>query len=136
MRRGKTIKRETTHNGTLNKLITFYRTTVSEEFYETDKVTKKKYKAWGEVSEMSFQDLENLKGRFTKNALALESIKSKAVKSFVTVKIRDSLGEYLPTNSDMVKIQDQRYEELEWEVLEVKPDLRDSRYLIISLGGV
>lgn len=136
MRRGKTIKRETTHNGTLNKLITFYRMTVSDEFYETDKVTEKKYKAWGEVSDMSFQDLENLKGRFTKNALALESIKSKAVKSFVTVKIRDPLGEFLPINSDMVKIQDQRYEELEWEILEVKPDLRDSRYLIISLGGV
>lgn len=135
MRRGRTIKRETTHHGTLNKMIIFKRMKVSDNFYETDVETEEVYKSWGEVSDVLFQDLENLKGRFSKNALALESIKSKAIKSFATVKILDSLGEFEPTNSDNVVIVDRHYQDREWEIVGVQPDSRDNRYLIITLGG-
>lgn len=135
MMRGKTIKRETTHNGTLKTMVIFQRMMVSDDFYETNTKSEEIYKAWGEVSELSFQDLENLKGRFSKNALALESIKSKAIKSFVTVTIRDPMGQYLPSNSDTVKLLDERYADKDWDVIEVRPDFRSRHFLVVSLGS-
>lgn len=135
MMRNKSFKRETTHNGTLRTLVTFKRMKVSDDFYEYDKEAGEEFTAWGEVNDVTFQDLESLKGRFSKNALALESIKSKAIKAYATVKIRDPFTDFQPKNSDMVVIKDIRFEDKEWEVIGVQPDFYNRKYLVIFLAG-
>ncbi|NQJ68514.1 hypothetical protein HO543_01380 [Streptococcus suis] len=76
-----------------------------------------------------------MKGRFSKNALALESIKSKAIKAYATLKIRDPLTDFQPFNSDTVVINDVRYEDKTWEVIDVQPNFYNRNYLTIYLVG-
>lgn len=135
MMRKRTIKRETTHNGTLNTQVTFQRIGVADDFYESETVVEEAFTTWAQVYKANHQDLEDLKGRFAKNALALESIKSKAVVSYVTIKIRDPLSDFQPTNSDQVIIKDERYSDRSWEVVEVQPDFYNRGYLVIHLAG-
>ncbi|CYU68544.1 TPA: hypothetical protein ACHU8I_000358 [Streptococcus suis] len=135
MLRSRKFKRETTHNGTLRTLVTFKRMKVSDDFYESNAETGESFSAWGEVHDVTFQDLESLKGRFSKNALALESIKSKAIKAYATVKIRDPLEDFQPKNSDKVVIHDERFSGKEWDVIDVQPDLYNRMYLVIFLVG-
>lgn len=135
MLRNKKFKRETTHNGTLNTLVTFKRMKVSDDFYESNQETGETYTSWAEVRDVTFQDLESLKGRFSKNALALESIKSKAIKAYATLKIRDPLTDFQPFNSDTVVINDVRYEDKTWEVIDVQPNFYNRNYLTVYLVG-
>lgn len=135
MLRSRKFKRETTHNGTLRTLVTFKRMKVSDDFYEFNAETGESFSAWGEAHDVTFQDLESLKGRFSKNALALESTKSKAIKAYATVKIRDPLEDFQPKNSDKVVIHDERFRGKEWDVIDVQPDLYNRMYLVIFLIG-
>lgn len=135
MIRKKSFKRETTHNGTLRTPVTFRRMEVSDDFYEANQVASEEFKSWAEVYDVSYQDLENLKGRFSKNALALESIKSKATKTFLTLRIRDPLSDFQPLNKDTVIVHDERYEDKPWEVVDIRPDFYNRDYLIVYLSG-
>lgn len=135
MLRRKTFKRETTHNGTLKTPVTFRRMVVSDDFYEDNVVEQEAYKCFAEVFGVSNQDLEDFKGRFTKNALTLESIKSKAVKRFLTLKIRDPKGTFQPSNQDTVLVHDTRYQDLVWDVVNVEPDFYNRKILVVHLAG-
>lgn len=133
MMRGKSFKKERTHTGTLRTKVVFSRMEVSNDFYEEDVETTEKYTSWAEIYDFSQQDLENIKGRFSKNALALESIKSTAVSTMLTLKMRDPLSAYLPKNSDTAIIHDVRYRERKWEVIDVRPDFYNRKYLIVYI---
>ena len=133
--RGKKFKKEYTHHGTLRTQVVFERMKLSEDPYSGAVESGLKFKTWAEIYDGSFQDLESLRGRFSKNALALESIKSKAVKSYLTLKIRDPLSEFQPKNSDMVSVSDVRYSDKTWEVIDIRPDFYNRRYLIVHLIG-
>lgn len=135
MMRNKSIKRETTHNGTLRTRVSFFRQKPSDDFYESDTALEEEFSVWAEVYDMTFSDMEDLKGRFSKNALALESVKSKAIKSYVMIKLRDPMSDFQPTNSDVVKILDNRYRHLVFDVIEFRPDFYDRQYLIVHLSG-
>ena len=135
MLRKKSFKRETTHNGTLKTFVTFNRMKVSDDFYTANDVQEAAYSSWAEVYGVSHQDLESLKGRFSKNALALESIKSKAVKDYLTLKMRDPLGTFTPQNQDTVVIDDVRYKDKVWDVIDVRPDFYNRQFIVIYLSG-
>ena len=135
MLREKSFKRETTHNGTLKTFVTFRRMKVADSFYETEEVDAVAFSTWAEIYDVSIQDLDSLKGRFSKNALALESIKSKAVKTLLTLKIRDPMGEFQPRSSDTVVVNDSRFRDQSWEVIDYRPDFYNRRFLVIYLSG-
>lgn len=135
MLRNRSFKRETTHNGTLRTEVIFKRMVVADDFYTANVEEGESYTAWAEVYDVTYQDIERLKGRFSKNALALESIKSKAIKAYATLKIRDPLQDYQPHNQDTVVINDQRYQDKRWEVIDVRPDFYNRKYLIVYLAG-
>lgn len=57
----------------------------------------------------------------------------------VTVKIRDTFGEYDPSTTDTVQIDDRRYldpsgQPIIWDVVQVAPDLEHNQYVKIILG--
>ncbi|HFR4576467.1 TPA: hypothetical protein ACHWJ6_000808 [Streptococcus suis] len=135
MLRGRKFKRETTHHGTLNTLVTFKRMTVADDFYDSNEEAGEVFKVWAEVRNVSVEDLDSLKGRFSKNALALESIKSKAIKGFATIKFRDPVKAFLPKNSDIVEIHDPMYSDKTWEVAEVKINFYNRKFQEVILVG-
>lgn len=55
-------------------------------------------------------------------------------KEAVTVKIRDTGGEYLPTNKHFAELHDYRFSGKEFSVIDVRPDMKDSRFTVILLG--
>lgn len=59
---------------------------------------------------------------------------TKGTKEGVTVKIRDTRGEYLPSNKHFAELEDYRYSGKVFSVIDVRPDLTDNRFIIILLG--
>lgn len=55
-------------------------------------------------------------------------------KEAVTICIRDTKGEYIPTNKHFVAIHDYRYVNKIFDVLDVRPDLNDNDFINILLG--
>lgn len=78
------------------------------------------FKALAEVYNPSIKDLEimNVNG----------------VKKGITIKIRDPLTHFLPQPNQIVKIDDFRYKNVLWEVIEVRPDIQDNQFVTILLG--
>ncbi|WP_423771506.1 hypothetical protein [Lactiplantibacillus plantarum] len=57
----------------------------------------------------------------------------------VTIKIRDTFGEFDPTTKDTVVIDDRRYldatgQPIVWDVIQVAPDLENNAFVKIVLG--
>lgn len=55
-------------------------------------------------------------------------------KEAVTIRIRDTAGEYLPTNKHFAAIDDYRYTGKVFSVVDVRNDLTDNRFITILLG--
>lgn len=121
MMRKKSIKSETTHNGTLCTPVVFYQMKVSDDFYTSEQVYKKVYESWAEVYNPSNKDLEIMK--------------SKGVKSALTIKIRDPLATYQPDNADMVELKDTRTLGKRWNIADIRPDFYNRNYIVILLNG-
>ena len=54
----------------------------------------------------------------------------------MTIIIPDTRGEFVPDTSMTVKIEDYRFKNTEWNVLEVVPDLEENKYIKVVLGAV
>lgn len=64
----------------------------------------------------------------------IDIMKIKETNEAVTIRIRDTHGEYLPANDHKVDIDDYRYSMKTWEVIDVRPDPKDNRFITILLG--
>ena len=58
------------------------------------------------------------------------------VKNGLTLKIRDPLTTYQPTNDDQVILDDSRYVGKIWKIVDVQPDFHDRTFLKIILRGI
>lgn len=63
----------------------------------------------------------------------LTIMETTGTKEAVTVRIRDTKGEYLPTNKHVAEINDYRYEGKVFKAIDVRPDLTDNRFITILL---
>ena len=55
-------------------------------------------------------------------------------KEGVTVRIRDPMGEYFPSNKHFAELDDRRFRGKVFSVIDVRPDMKDSRFITILLG--
>lgn len=63
-------------------------------------------------------------------------LNSAGVKQGVTIVMPDTRGQFIPDVSMTVVISDHRYQGIEWNVLEVRPDFDNDRFVTIVLGAV
>lgn len=61
---------------------------------------------------------------------------TKGTKQAVTIKIRDTAGDYIPSNKHFAQLDDYYFEGRVFEIIDVRPDLKDRRFVIVLLGGV
>lgn len=66
----------------------------------------------------------------------LEILKSKETKQALTINIRDSKGQYVPTNKHFVEINDYRYKGIVWNVVDVVYDMQDNSFIKLILGAI
>ncbi|KST92871.1 hypothetical protein [Lactococcus lactis] len=116
--RKNTIK---TNNGTMRTPVTFYGPGLDNSLDGRDGLGEKLYRAYAEVYNPSNKDRQVLT--------------AKGVHRAVTVRIRDPLSSYQPENKQLAKIDDLRYSDIDWQVVDFHPDFQDRQFLVILLGG-
>lgn len=106
--------------GDLNIPVIFYQFVPRDGPEPGEEVKRELYRCNAEVYDPSMKDREILQSHETKLA--------------VTIKIRDTRGQYLPTNQHHVEIKDSRYATKVWDVIDTRPDFKDDRFIIMILG--
>ena len=61
-------------------------------------------------------------------------LQSKGTKEAVTIKIRDPYTDYLPSNKHKVILDDFRYKDKVWDVVDHAPDVENNDFVKIILG--
>ncbi len=112
-----------THNGKLRTPITFYIGEVRKGLDARDIVTTAKYKTFAECYAPSSKDIEILKNS------------SVSPKRSLTIKIREPMEDYRPDNKHRVKIQDDRYQDIFWDIVDIRPDFAQKDFITILLKG-
>ncbi|MHA3066578.1 head-tail adaptor protein [Lacticaseibacillus saniviri] len=114
-------KRPPVSTGDLRIPVQFLEQTPNEDGEPGDLPTKIVYKAWAQVYAPSQKDTQLL------NAADL--------KEGVTIKVRDTRGEFLPqADKHQVHIDDYRYQNKNWNVVNVRLDFENDAFLVIVLG--
>lgn len=119
-------KKPTTSTGDLKTLVDFFYTVPSGP-EPTDS-----------QGETLFTCLAQVYGSSMKDNSILET---HGMKAGVTLKIRDTRGEFDPDNSMSVMIYDRRYLKdngipIIWNVVDVRPDFENDDYVVVVLGVV
>lgn len=65
----------------------------------------------------------------------IEVMKVNGTTKGVTIKIRDPLKDYQPSNRHKVKIDNFRYKDITWNITDVRPDIQNSQFITILLGA-
>lgn len=110
-----------TNNGTMRTPITFYGPGLDDTLDGRDEIGEKLYRTYGEIYNPSNKDRQVLT--------------AKGVHRAVTVRIRDPLTTYQPENKQLAEIDDARYSDVNWEIVDYHPDFQDRQFLVILLGG-
>lgn len=61
-------------------------------------------------------------------------LQSKGTKEAVTIKIRDPYTDYLPNNKHKVILDDFRYKDKVWDIVDHAPDIENNDFVKIILG--
>ncbi|WP_195936125.1 phage head-tail adapter protein [Lactococcus lactis] len=110
-----------TNNGTMRTSVTFKRVGPDTSFDGRGGELIEKFKTLADVYSPSNKDLTILGSQNVKNG--------------ATIKIRDPLTSYQPKNDDKVIIDDPRYSNQVWGIVDIQPDFHDRTFLKIILGG-
>lgn len=115
-------KKQETHSGKLRTPISFYQFRQlqgPEPGYGEKEIL---HKCMCEAYNPSMKDLAIMDSIGTKEA--------------VTVRIRDTAGEYIPTNKHLAVLDDYRYEGKVFSVIDVRNDMVENRFITIVLGVI
>lgn len=63
-----------------------------------------------------------------------EILSAKGTKEAITIKIRDPHTDYLPSNKHKAILDDFRYKDKVWDIVDFAPDLENNQFLKIILG--
>lgn len=107
-------------SGSLRTPVVFFTLTPSNGPEQGESVKTIVHECFAEIYNPSMKDMEKLKTVDTKQA--------------VTINIRDTKGEYSPTNKEFVEIQDYRYKDVTWNIVEVRPDFENNAFITLLLG--
>lgn len=80
------------------------------------------YECFAEIYNPSMKDREILNSIETKQA--------------VTIKIRDPHKDYISSNKHFAEILDDRYKNIRWNIIDVRYDFTDNRFITILLGVI
>ncbi len=120
-------KRPSTGSGELRTPVGFYRNAPNDGPEPGEAILKQLYECYAQVYAPSNKD----------HAILSEHNTSRSV----TIKIRDSRGQYVAENDDVCVIDDYRYidskgNNIVWNVIDVRPDFEDDKFVVIVLGVV
>ena len=117
----KNYKRPEIVAGELNTPVTFFEYQPNDGPYPGEEVKTELYACTCLAYNPSSKDREILGAQEAKEGL--------------TIKIRDPYTDYLPRNDHKVVLDDYRYKNKVWDVIDFAPDLENNQFLKIILGA-
>lgn len=102
--------------------VTFYELVANDSPEPGENKRRTLHKAYAEVYNSSQRDLTVLD--------------SSEYSDSVTIRIRDTKGEYDPTTMHSVEIDDRRYMGKQWNIVQVRPDFANNASVTLVLRGV
>lgn len=119
-----------TGSGELRIPVTFYQYEPDDSPFPSESELKPVYTCFAEAYNASMKDIEVLKGVNAKRS--------------VTIKIRDSKGEYFPSTEHYAALQDYRYSStmngitkpIRFNIVDVRPDLKNNDFITILLAVI
>ena len=112
-------KKPKVRSGDLKTVVTFYKIK-RDSFEPNDSTEEQLFECFAQVYGPSQKDLTILTTNDAKEG--------------VTIKIRNTKGEFIPDNTMVVTIDDYRYLGKIWNVKDVRPDFETDKFDIIVLG--
>jgi hypothetical protein len=106
--------------GDLNTPVTFFEVMPNKGPEPGEQESKKLFNCTCLVYSPSSKDRDILSGKGKKKA--------------VTIKIRDPFADYLPDNGHKVVLDDYRYKDDVWDIVDFAPDIENNDFLKIILG--
>ncbi|WDF81815.1 phage head-tail adapter protein [Lacticaseibacillus pabuli] len=107
-------------SGQLRTLATFYEQSSGDSYEPVEEPTVVVTQAWAQVYGASTKDRTILSDNDRKSG--------------ITIKIRDSRGEFVPDPSKhTVVLDDYRYQNVEWNILDVRPDFDNDSFIVLVL---
>lgn len=116
------VRKKQTTNGDLRTPVVFFNAQIDEGLDGRDTHFEEVYMTFAEVYDPSTKDIQ-----------IADTINAKA--NF-TLKMRDPLSAYVPSNQHFVEIKDTRYPHKKWSILDIRPSFDERTFLTIVLGGI
>lgn len=108
--------------GDLHTPVVFYESVPDDDFFPGESDDQELYHCTAEIYNPSMKDRDILNSVETEQA--------------VTINIRDPRGDYVPTNKHVVEIDDYRYKNIRWNILDVRNDFANNAFITLLLGVV
>lgn len=108
--------------GELRTPVSFFVYQPAPGFTPDEEVKRKVFDCYAEIYNPSAKDHEILSSVDTEYA--------------VTINIRDSKGQYTPSNKHFVEINDYRYKGITFSIIDVRYDFANNAFINILLGAV
>lgn len=113
------FKKQAVRTGDLNTPVTFA-TVTNDDFEPNKKVYSIAYTCFAQVYGPSQKDMQYLASSDSNMG--------------VTIKIRNTQGEFVPNHTMVVAVDNYQYQGKLWNVKDVRPDFKDDKYDVIVLG--
>lgn len=110
-----------TGSGELRTPVSFYAYAPSTGPEPTEEEFEKLFECFCEVYSASSKDLEII------------TSKSVTAKTAVTIRIRDSFGEFYPSTEGYAELHDYRYNSMRFNIVDVRPDLVEQDFITVLL---
>ncbi|AXQ79427.1 phage head-tail adapter protein [Streptococcus chenjunshii] len=115
------MPRNQTNNGDLRTPIVFYSAKINEGIDGRDVAYEQVYATFAEVYNPSNKDIT-----------IANSISTKAS---YTVKMRDPLNAYQPSNKHYIEIRDPRLIGTKYQIIDIRPSFDERQFLTVVVGG-
>lgn len=126
------FKKQKVTSGDLNTPVTFFEYQPSSGPEPGDEEKQELFSCMALVYNPSMKDLEMIQSIRKLNETR-KGAEITGTKQTVTLQIRDPHGDYLPHNKHKAVVDDYRFKDKVWEIINVSNDLVDNRFIKIIL---
>lgn len=120
-----------TSSGNLRTPVSFYKYAPDNGPEPGESELIKTYECFAEVYAASSKDIEILSTGSEKGQLKFIN-----TKNAITIRIRDSFGDFYPSTEDYAELTDYRFKDIRFNIIDVRPDMVEQDFITILLAVI
>lgn len=120
-----------TGSGDLRTPVSFYKYKPSNGPDPGEEESEKLFECFCEVYAASSKDIEILSTGSEKGQLKFIN-----TKNAITIRIRDSFGDFYPSTEDYAELADYRFKNIRFTIIDIRPDMVEQDFITILLAVI